>query len=212
MQIPEIHEPKCTVVSFIPFQLNEEKPGLLPGKFIIPEGSEDKPSITIVSGARHYVYLDGDRGSLPVRDASHEVARSICEDFSSAQLGISEGCMPGIFWVPGEMPWREIQEKYPELIISARISHKRWMHKLIEMADDDWNRYKKHSVIADFQRTFADILKIDPKKHEWMNIQNVVDSLSCPSCGTSYREGVAVCTVCKCVLDKEKYAELEFAS
>lgn len=212
MEPIELKEPECTVVSFIPFDLREEKPGLIPNVYIIKEGSEENPSITHIPGAKHYVYLDGDRGSLPVRDASFEVARSIVDDFSSAQLGISDGCMPGIFFVPGRLSWEEVQKQYPQVIIQAKISHRRWMHKLIEMADDDWNSYHNHKVIADFQRTFADIMKIDSKTHPWMNIQNTVDSSSCPACGAAFRPGTVVCGTCKCVLDKEKYVELEFAS
>lgn len=204
-------EPKSTIISFVPFQISEEKPGLLPGRFVIPPGSEEKPAIYTVEAARHYVYLDGDRGSLPVRDASYEVARSLCEDFSTAQLGRSEDTFPGIFWVPGELTWEEIQKQFPDLVLQNRIAHKRWLLKLTQIADDDFNKHKQHNVVSDFQRRAAEILKLPHAQHPWMNVNNTLESSTCPACGTLYRPGLVICANCACVLDKVKFKELEFA-
>lgn len=192
-------------------EIVERKPGLIPGIFRIKAGSEDEPSVTHISVAQHFVYLDDSRGSLPVRDASYEVARSIVEDFINSQVATSEGVYPGIFWCPGELSIEEVRELHGDLLQTVGIAHRRWYLRLTQMADDDFSRYQKHNVVSDFQRKVAEILKLDQKQHPWMNTNNTLESHSCPGCGNLYRPGIAVCSNCRTILDKEKYEALEFA-
>lgn len=208
---PKIDEPKSTVVSMIHIPLTEEKPGLIPNVFRIPAGSPEKPSVTHISAAKHHVYLDDTRGSLPVRDASYEVARSIVEDYITAQPYISEGIYPGLFWVPGALSLEDIKEEFPELLTAAHIAHKRWTEKHLKAADDDYARYQKHNVVSDFQRALAKMNNLDPRKHPWMNISDTMAQLSCPGCGNMTIPGVAMCGICKTVLNQEKYDQLTFA-
>lgn len=203
------HEPKSTIVSMVHNDIIEDKPGLIPNHFRIPAGSLEKPSITHISSAIHYVYLDGDRGSLPVRDSSYEVARSIVEDYTAAQLCLSDGCYPGLFWVPGQLSLKEIEKEFADQLGIVRTAHQRWMLKLTQIADDDFARYQKHNVVSDFQRKVAEILKLKPEQHLWMNVANTLESSSCPGCGSLYRPGIAFCPVCRTVLDKEKAATLQ---
>lgn len=212
MIAPVIREPMSTVVSMIHIALMEEKPGLLPNVFRIAPGTMEKPSVTHIGAARHHVYLDDTRGSLPIKDASYEVARSIVEDYSTSQVCISEGVFPGIFWVPGKLTFEEIQDEYPDILRDAKIGHKRWMEALLKLADDDFARYAKHNVVSDFQRRLAEICKLDPKKHPWMNVANSLEQLSCPGCGNAYMPGIEICGSCKRVLNKESYDPANYAT
>lgn len=205
----EMKEPKSTIVSMVHIDIVEDKPGLIPGHYRISAGTMEKPSITHIAAAIHYVYLDSDRGSLAVRDASYEVARSIVEDFTAAQLCLSEGAAPGIFWLPGELSWKDIEKDYSVQLATVRTSHQRWMLKLTQVADDDFARYNKHNVVSDFQRKVAEILKLKPEQHPWMNVANTLESSSCPGCGSLHRPGIAFCPICRTVLDKEKAATLQ---
>lgn len=208
-----LSEPDSTVISMIHQTLREEKPGLIPNVFTIPAGSMEKPSIKHIKPAMHYVYLDGDRGSLPIKDTSAEVARSIVEDYVTAQGYVSEGCYPGIFWIPGHWTIEEIREN-PELnqiLTTTKIAHQRWMLKVTQAADDDFARYQKHNVVSDFQRKIAEIMQLPPEKHPWMNVANSLESETCPACGILTRPGLALCPGCKCILDEEKASKLTFA-
>jgi hypothetical protein len=202
----------CTVVSFVPFPIKEEKPGLIPGRFFIKDSDTKEPEVLQIEKAIHFVYLDENRGSLQVRDPADEVARSIVEDFCTAQLGISEGCHPGIFWVPGAYSVKEIKEQFGKQCIEAKIAQMRWLTKICQIADDDWNKYHQHNVVSDFQRTAAHIIGWKPEEHEWMNKRQVnEDSTRCPACQTLVSPSLVVCTSCKCILRPEEYKKLQFA-
>lgn len=213
---PQAVEPKSTVVSMLHHDLREEKPGLVPSLFIIKAGSMEKPSVTHIKAAKHFVYLDGDRGSLPVRDASYEVARSIVEDYSSAQMGVSDGVYPGLCWFPGDLNMEQIRmnKEYSAMLETVKIAHMRWLNHLITMADNDFAKYKQHNVVSGFQRVIASIMRIDPKKHPWMNDDNILESDSCPGCGLPVRPGLIVHGGpggCGFILDKKRYNPADFA-
>src|SRR5665213_112910 len=208
-------EPKSTIVSMLHQELREEKPGLVPSIFIIKAGSMEKPSITHIKAAKHFVYLDGDRGSLPIRDASYEVARSIVEDYTSAQMGVTDGVYPGICWFPGELYLKDIEhhETFGPMLAIVKIAHMRWLNELIRMADNDYAKYKQHNVVSGFQRMIANIMKIDPKKHPWMSDDNALESDICPGCGNPVRPGLIIHggpNGCGYVLDKKRYNPADF--
>jgi uncharacterized protein YqjF (DUF2071 family) len=48
----------CTVVSIVPFKINEQKPGLIPGIFTIEASDGKNPQVLVVQDARHNVYID----------------------------------------------------------------------------------------------------------------------------------------------------------
>lgn len=202
----------CTVVSIIPFAITEFKPGLIPGTFHIPASDGKVPVCVVVGDAKHNVYIDETRGSLPVRDASDEVARSIVEDFKDSQLGISDGCHPGIFWVPGSWDAVRVVKELPAELLAASLAQKRWFIEITKIADNDWNRYHQHNVISDFQRKAAELLGYTKEAHEWMAPSLILASQRCPACNTSVSAGIVVCPNCRCVLDKKRYEEFEFAT
>ncbi len=212
--MPQVTEPKSTIVSMIHKEIREEKPGLVPSLFIIKPGSMEKPSITHIHAAKHFVYLDGDRGSLPVRDASYEVARSIVEDYSSSQLCISEGVYPGLFWLPGEILVEQLAfPEYAQIVSSVKIAHMRWCNELIKMADNDFAKHRQHNVVSDFQRKVAEIMKADPRKHEWMGANNTLENESCPGCGVPIRPGLIIHGGpggCGYILDRKRYDPANF--
>lgn len=206
------HRVTCTVVSLLPFPLAEFKPGLIPGIYNLPPSDGDVPSILVINEAKHNVYIDETRGSLGVRDASDEVARSIVEDFLAAQLGVSDGCHPGIFWVVGSWDAEEIPSQFGLELMRAKLAQKRWFVEVCKIADNDWNRYHQHNVISDFQRKAAELLGYTKESHEWMAPSLVMSSQKCPACSSVVSAGITICPNCRCILDKEKYETLEFAN
>jgi hypothetical protein len=204
-------QPVCTVVSFFPFPLMEEKPGLIPNRFPIPASDTFKPQVLKVTKAMHYVYLDETRGSLQVRDSPDEVARSIVEDFCNAQLGLGEGASPGIFWVNGDFTADEIEKKFPQEVVAVKVKQLKWFQAICRIADDDWNKYHQHNVVSDFQRKAAHLIGWKPEEHAWMNARGLENSIKCPNCTKVLDGSVISCPDCRCIINKEAYEKLTFA-
>jgi len=201
---------KCTVVSIVPFPiLLEEKPGMYPGRFHIP-AAVGAPQVLVVGKSKSEVPLPGERPPLVVETPPAEVARSIVDDYVESQLAADQSARPGISWLPGEWSVEDVVRKQPQLLADLLERQRKWFVRLVEMADTDWTRYRSHRVIADFQRYACTALGLE---REW-NVEvkpEVLLPTKCPACGSQVAEGVAVCSVCRCVLDKERYSELKFA-
>lgn len=204
-------QPICTVVSFFPFPLLEEKPGLIPNRFQIPASDTHKPQVLKVTKAMHYVYLDETRGSLQVRDSPDEVARSIVDDFSNAQLGIGEGAKPGLFWVNGDYSAEQIEKEFKQEIVQAKVAQMKWFQAICRIADDDWNKYHQHNVVSDFQRKAAHLIGWKPEEHTWMNARALENSIKCPSCLTVVDGATVLCPTCKRILKPEEYKADQYA-
>lgn len=207
----------CTVVSFIPWELNEEKPGLIPPRFKIEKSDGKIPTITHIRKAFHFVYLDETRGSLKANDPSDEVANSICNDFINAQLEVDDVAKPGIFWLPGLLFYDEIAKKYKERLDAVKEGQRRWFLNICRIADDDWNRYHKHNSVSDFQRTAARMLGWDPKEHLWMDPEVVQKPFEgkttrCLACNTELEGEPVICKACGCILRPSEYDKMKFTT
>ena len=202
----------CTVVSIVPFELREFKPGLTPGSFHIPAcDNENEPQVLHVSKALHYVYIDDTRGSLQVRDSPDEVCNAIVDDYITSQLAIKPDAKPGLIWLHGEWTSKKFVVEHSEKIKEMRQLQRNWLVELCKMADNDWNKYHTHQVVSDIQRKAAHIIQWKPEEHEWMSPHTAETGARCPACGTLNSPGIIVCPTCRNVLDKEKYKTLQFA-
>lgn len=200
----------CTVVSLVPFELNEFKPGLLPARYCIPASDGREPQVLHIGTARHYVYLDEARGNLPVRDSATEVARSIVEDYITSQLQVTEVARPGLFWVVGKFSAAEVKLQFKDRLIQISKGQNNWLTNICTLADDDWNKYHQHNVVSDFQRKAAQMIGWKPEQHLWMAPLTTTQGFSCPACGNLTSQATVVCLSCKCILDPEKYKTLQF--
>ncbi|MFI5420538.1 MAG: hypothetical protein ACHQ1H_06185 [Nitrososphaerales archaeon] len=201
----------CTVVSILPWSISEEKPGLVPPRFIIPASPDALTPICVYVGtSTHYIYLDDARGSMPVRNPPEWVCRAIVNDYVNAQLGVSEVARPGLFWLSGHViPGAA---KHDAQYQAAIEKQNRWFVELCKIADDDWNKYHQHNVISETQRMVAQLIGYRPEQHEWMAPRTTLQSTRCPSCSNLLPENTVVCGNCKCVIDKVRFKELTFAS
>src|ERR1035437_2275670 len=203
---------KCTIVSLVPFELLEYKPGLVPPAFLIPASDGKIPSIIHVDNSLHYVYLDSTRGSMPVIGPSNVVAKSIVNDYIDSQLGIDDDARPGIFWIPGEYKLSEVQLRFKSLIEKAKIQQENWFRNCCRIADDDWHKYHQHNVISKAQRLMATMLGWKPEQHEWMAPASSLTSVLCPACQSPVKPDQVVCQTCRAVLKPEEYKKLTFAT
>ena len=199
---------KSTVISVFPLIIKEEKPGVCPGRFeIAPCNGE--PSLLVVGQSVHHIDVGEDRPQLEMPIASAEMARSIVEDFIAAQIAVTETARPGLSWMRGEVTLQELKTKQAPLLASLKFTQKSWYLALVKIADDDWQRYHKHSVISDIQRSAARDLGYVDK--DWLIVPELLASASCPACGTPIVPTIVVCPNCRCIIDPKKYKELTFA-
>lgn len=205
------HDLKSTVFSIVPFPITEVKPGLFPNTFSLPASKNNKPVALTIGTCIHYVYIDGDRGSLQVRDSSAEVAKSICEDYINSQLGINEGAYPGLAWLPGEITAEQFADQWPQTLAELKVAQRNWFGILCRIADTDWKRYQQHNVISEFQRIAARDIGLKPEAHLWMDQAVPEAELTCPMCGSAHKPAQVICLGCKFILNQDEYAEANFA-
>jgi len=199
---------KSTVVSIFPLLIKEEKPGIFPGRFtILPCNGE--PSLLVVGQSVHHIDVGEDRPQLEMAITSSEIARSIVDDFIAAQIATTEDAKPGLTWLRGEITLAELKTKHMPILAALKAAQKMWYLALVKMADDDWQRYRKHSVISDVERFAARDLGYTNK--EWLIIPSLLTSVSCPACATAIATTVIVCPSCRCIVKPEEYKKLTFA-
>lgn len=203
----------CSVVSFVPFDIREEKPGLIPPSFFIKASDMKVPTILKVETATHFVYLDEARKMLQVKDPPDVVARAIVEDYCNSQLGIADDAGPALFWLDTDISEEEVLEKHKIMVIRMIQRQKRWFMNITKMADDDWRKYHQHTVISDFQRRLGEILGLDSRDHEWMSPLTLLQETTkkCQFCASNVEKEAVVCPVCGNTIDAKKKHELELA-
>jgi hypothetical protein len=149
---------------------------------------------------------------LKSTDTADIVAAAVVNDYCAAQIGLSDTARPGLGWFPGKHDGDGILAEFPKEVKSLLSKHEQWLRNICFMADNDWNRYHHHNVISDMQRRAAENLGLNSAEHEWMNIQVVEGMQTCPACGSRIRPDVIVCSTCRCIIDKDRYTQYQFAS
>jgi hypothetical protein len=198
----------ATLISVYPFDIYEQKPAIYPGTFYIP-AAKDGPTSLIIGEAFHFV----DRVDAPplrIRVLPQELAKSIVYDWTTAAIGvdIEEDVIPGLFYVNGAHENSVIEVLFANEINAAKARQRKWFIELVKIADDDWSRYHKHTVISDIQRYAVKELNLE---REWSIIVQEQALKLCPACKSTTLPGAVVCSSCKAVLDLEKYKTFQFA-
>lgn len=220
MATRQTYEPAATVVSMVPFNISEFKPGMTPGTFTIPPAPEGDFSTLLVKKCTHGVYLDENRPVLIVPTAPEEVAQSICFDYMKGQMGIQVGVAePALFWVSGDYyidPAAPDKNKRGALLAEFATEFReadrkqlQWFKNLVADADDAWSKFHQRGMVSVPQRIAASRLKLE---REWMLDLEVTTALSeCPACFEKVHPKAIICKGCNAVLKPEEYAKIEFA-
>lgn len=196
---------EATVVSFLPWALNELKPGLIPEQYYIPPCEGDKPAILHVNDAKSNLYVR-DGKTYPITHLADEVANAIVSDYYRAQLQADDNARPALFWVYGKLTADEVMGKYNKEVALAKQRQNAWFVKLIQLADDDWARYGQHRMITDLQRHAA--RSLGWLTRPWMQNQEPSEFVKCPACATLVNTTAAVCANCGYVTNPVKAKEL----
>jgi hypothetical protein len=200
---------KSTIVSIFPREIDEVKCTIQPGRFIIPPGSLDKPSLLVVGSSSWWREVDAEQPLLEIPVSSVQVAHSVVLDYCNGLLGCDmAGRMPGLFYVPGEHTVETLLANYKGEVTKAHIKQKAWFTQLVNMADSLWARSNGNpAAIGDEMRMAATELGLKDK--DWLKNHEMVDMSRCVACGSLRNPQFPVCPNCKHV-DSELAKKLGF--
>lgn len=195
---------KCTIFSIFPKDIDEVKHTIQPGFFHIDKGSYEKPSRMVVGPSSWWRDIDFEQPLIEIPVSSLQVANSFIRDWANGLLACNmSDSMPGLFFVPGDIPISEIVKgKYTEALEIANTKQRSWFKALVEMADMLWAKSNGNPiVIAQTMRLAAEELGIMDK--EWMANQRAADMIRCIACGSFRNPSFPICSTCHTVVDRE---------
>ncbi len=201
---------QSTIFSIVPFYIFESKPGIYPGNFSIEACANDKePSRLLVGKSLHLMTVGGRKEPIRIETASYQIAQSIVNDFLNGQLWVDEDSKPGICWIQGNISTNIFLLSHKDMYERMLKTQKNWFIKVIKETDNDWRKSHNSHVVTDHAKFAARVLGLKP---EWMMQEEIALNFSkCPACNTMNDPQNAICTNCKCILNKAKYETLAFA-
>lgn len=187
---------KSTIVSIFPKEIDEKKPTISPGRFIIPPGTYEKPSVLVVGPSSWWRDIDEDQPLLEIPVSSIQIADSVVKDYCNGYLACDmDTSMPGLFYVNGELDVAAIRKQYPHEIEKANARQKTWYSVLIKLADSLWARSNGNPLaISDDMRLAAKELNLKTK--DWMKDFQMIDMVRCKACGNLKNPQFPVCASC----------------
>lgn len=203
---------RCTIVSIFPKEINEEKYTIEPGKFHIPSGTFESPSILVIGGSSWWKDTGPDDPMLEMQRSSIEIANSIINDYCNGMLGCNMAdSMPGLFFVLGEHNAIDIKMKFKQKLEETKVKQDNWYKILVRLADSLWARTGGNPLtIWDEMRLDARSLNFNDKP--WLKDFQVAELIRCAACGSMRNPNYPICPSCKSIDNSHPLAkELKFA-
>lgn len=212
---------KVTVVSVLPFFLNEPKYGLIPDLYQIKKAKKGDVSLLHVKDGYHFQLIplaDIRTPPLKIPDLGEVIAESIVKDYTNACMGVDYNQLdngavpvPGLFWVEGtyvdeddkknDELKRTLKFKYQKEINQAILNTTAWFERLIKIADDDWAKYRQYRFITDYQREACNWLGL---QREWNFSVFEANNSLCWACKKVVNPTALICS-CGAILNPEEY-------
>jgi len=198
---------KTTIVSIYPSEILETKPTITPGRFLIPAGSYEHPSVVVFGPSSWWREIDEEQPLLEIPVSSVQIADSVIKDFCNGILGCNMAdAMPGLFYIPGEHTIDAIRKNFKHELDAAQVRQRNWFSALIKLADALWARSNGNPLaISDSMRIAAKEMNL-PK--DWLKDFRMVDTVRCKACGALLNPMFPVCPTCKAINDPIKAKEL----
>jgi len=203
---------KVTLVSTLPFRLEEPKPGLIPSHFSVPAAEKGSISVLIIEDGFHQMLIPmSDPKAPPMRipDSGESIAKSVIDDFIGACIAIGyekqeNGAVatPGLFFVPGALTVKEILTKHAAEVAQAQKNTNAWFQRLVVLADDEWQRTRQFKLITKLQRIACRHLGLEK---EWSQDVLLRSSGVCWACKSPINPEAIICTACKAIVNQAEY-------
>lgn len=204
---------KATIVSIYPKEIDETKPTIQPGRFIIPAGDPDKPAVYTVGPSSWWRDIDDEQPLLEIPVSSIQIADSIVRDYCNGIFGCDmDSSMPGLFYVPGELKLDDIKKSYQAELEKAKKRQNTFFGVLMRAADALWARSNGNPLaISDDMRMAARYLGQEAK--DWLKDFQMVDMVRCFACGSLKNPKFPICAACRAIdPTHEMAAKIKFAS
>lgn len=189
---------KSTVVSIYPREIHEFKWTIQPGEFKIAPGTYAQPSVLVVGSSSWWRDVDPDQPLLEIPTSSVQVADSVVKDYCNGLVGCDMADnMPGLFFLPGEVPLQKIKTEYKALLDKAKAKQDNWYRTLVKIGDLYWARTNGNPIsIMDIMRLAAKELGED---RPWMQSYKAAQMVKCFACGNLRNPDYPVCSVCRAI-------------
>lgn len=187
---------KSTIVSIFPKMVEERKPTIQPGIFVIPPGSMEHPSLLVVGPSSWWREIDEEQPLLEIPVSSIQIADSVVKDYCNGVLACDmANIMPGLFYVAGEHDITSIKKHFQRQLDITNAKQKNWFTLLITMADSLWARSNGNPLaIADDMRLAA--REMNQTTKDWMKDFQMIEMVRCKACGSIKNPLYPICATC----------------
>jgi hypothetical protein len=205
----EDYTQRAVIVSLVPTEISEQKPGLHLANYVIPESDCENPVVFFVQATLYSKYVGEQVGTIALPVSAYELAKSIVNDYKNCQFGVETNAQPGLFYC--HVKEFENKKWLENKIEETKVIQKNWFNNLIKIATDQYKEKGKLSAVSDFQRKIAKIMGLTDKDYAWiMERSNEISLNKCIACLEKVDKNAVVCSSCGCILDKERYSKLAF--
>lgn len=203
---------KATVVSILNRGFTETKPTIQPGTFSMTAGTYEKPAILVVGPSSWWREIDEEQPLLEIPVSAIQIADSIVRDYCNGLICCNMvDCMPGMFYLPGEIALPEIREKHQHRLDEAKRNQENWFRALVDDADKEWAKTNGNPVVIHSDmRMAATALGVAHGK-EWMKDFQTMQMIRCVACGAFRNPDFPVCGNCKAIIDIDRAKELKLS-
>ena len=203
---------KTTIVSIFPKDIKATFVTLETSDYLIPRGTKEKPSITVIKGTSWWNMQGPNQPMLEVGVSSFDLANSIIRDSLGSMLQYKVGVQsPGLFVLPGEVTFAKLLTDHKPEIERAITLQNAWYEAMIRMADIDWPKSQGNPLVIDDHSRLAAI-ELGRKDKPWMGQFVQQELIPCVACGAPRNPKYPVCGSCHLVVDKALADKLQISA
>lgn len=187
----------ATVVSIYPKEINEVKETIQPGRFKVLAGTYSNPAVVPVGPSSWWKDTDVEQPLLEIPVSAVQIAQSLIVDYCNGMLACDmAGSMPGLFFVPGDVPKEKIMTDYKLKLAETKNKQDNWYKILVRLANSLWARSNGNPlVIWDEMRMAATELGLE--NVPWLRMEVQMEMVRCFACGTLRNPDFPICATCK---------------
>lgn len=190
---------KSTIVSIYPREITEIKYTIQPGKFIVPAGTTDRPSVLVVGPSSWWRDVSEDEPILEIPVSSVQVAESVIKDYINGLLGCNMAdAKPGLFYIFGEHNAESVLKNFKTEIEKAHTNQRNWYGTLVKLADALWARSQGNPMAISEDMRFA-ALQLGLEDKPWTKDFQAMTMVRCFACGSLKNPEYPVCPSCRAV-------------
>lgn len=198
-----------TLVSIVPFELNEHKPGMAKEFYKIPATVEGDFTVVLIEDSHYIQRMPATDQTVKVTVTGEDIAKAIIKDFCFSHVASDIDAHPGMFYVNGDLNKAEVKLKHNDKLENIKRIQRNWFIALIKDADDIWEKYHQFSMINERQVYAAKVLKSDRPWNK--DADPTSKQMLCPACKSSIHPEAIVCPICNVIIDSDKHKALKFA-